>query len=335
MGFVVIAPADASTPYPMKTWYMNNEFTGFHMDMIVFELREFITSAFGVNLRMQGVFGYSMGGWGSIHFGITYPDQFNAYAMFNSPVKPNQCFYVDTCHAECGIDHFMCELMWTAIGVATNPYVVVTAGNAMNSWGMYSPMAWGNLANIVGNGVDSESGGLLYGGFMSYGASTAGTYSYGSSSSGMYSTGIASAITTMGSIQCAGWNNDNAGSTINWSSNTVPGMLGDVENAGFYYAPSSLLVLSAATIAGLTATCGFETIAWDATTDSKFYLNPDVLSKLSGFSPILNYHTAVRNEAAHTTFRNHMPFYRVRKNKDAFKNVPILIMINCDHNDQF
>lgn len=392
-GFVVIAPADASTPYPMKSWYMNNEFTGFHMDMIVFELREFITAAFGVNLRMQGVFGYSMGGWGSIHIGITYPDQFNAYAMFNSPVKPNQCFYVDTCHAECGIDHFMCELMWTAIGVATNPYVVVTAGNTMNSFGMYSPMAWGNLANIVGNGVDSESGGLLYGGYLSYGASSGGDYAYGSSSSGMYSTTMGTAVSTQ-TIQCAGFNNDNAGKTINWNGSTdVPGMLGDIENAGFYYAPSSLLVISASSVAGVTATTGFSTVtgestkniakidmigysndegnfdsgsfscptsyatatkfgstscpmtltltwvfmtvSWDATTDDKFYLNPIVQSRMSGFDPILNYHTGVRNDAAHTRFRNHMPFYRVRKNKSAFADVPILIMINCDHNDQF
>jgi len=140
---VLVAPDDNATPFGGRTWYRNSDFTGYHMDMIAWELPTFITDSTGLTAYANGLFGCSMGGAGSLSILMTYPDKYVGAVPFNAPTETNECISYGVCHLECLVDAYMCELVWTSPGVAYNPYVIVTAGNELSTTGYYQPFALG------------------------------------------------------------------------------------------------------------------------------------------------------------------------------------------------
>lgn len=357
-GFLVMAPADGSTPYAHKTWYFNNDFTGFHLDMIVFELRTFIGDSLGVQQRAQGAFGFSMGGWGSIHIAMTYPDQFQALASFNAPMKPNGCHFANICHVECGVDFFMCEMLWTSIGVAAAAYVVVVADQVMDSTGAYSPMALGNLANIMGDN-------LIYGGFMASAADktkqgAVGDNFYGQQIRcvwGLSGSYIAPASMTTMTLAYSGTKMTGSG-LASYTMKTGKAiahfrsvgytMMDSVWNTGLtadICAGTGSGYRSCAMTSVLTWI--YEEVAWaskmDSTHsdyDSYFYLDPVIYTMTSQFfSPTHNNLSGAAQrgssrDGAYYKMLGIMPYNRLMAHSGAFSHFPIYILISCDPNDQ-
>jgi len=142
-SLVVVAPDDNSSPFGGRTWYRNSDFTGYHVDMIVFELPVFIGASTGLTAVTSGLFGCSMGGVGAYSILMTYPWAYTGAVPFNAPTESNPCVAYGTCHLECLVDAFMCELVWTSVGVAFNPFVLVGVGAVMQSAGYYMPFGFG------------------------------------------------------------------------------------------------------------------------------------------------------------------------------------------------
>jgi len=150
---VLIAPDDNGTPFGGRTWYRNSDFTGYHTDMIVFELPAFVTGSTGLTSYGNALFGCSMGGAGSLNILMTYPTEFVGAAPFNAPTEANSCIRYGTCHLECLVDAFMCELVWTSPGVAYNPFVLITSGSLLSSVGYYQPVALGIAEKVKEDGM--------------------------------------------------------------------------------------------------------------------------------------------------------------------------------------
>jgi len=189
---VLVAPDDNATPFGGRTWYRNSDFTGYHMDMIAWELPNFIADSTGLTSYANGLFGCSMGGAGSLNILMTYPSKYVGAIPFNAPTETNECILYSVCHLECMVDAYMCELIWTSPGVAYSPYVIVTTGNELSTTGYYQPFALGiaertkSQTTAVGTcsdvGVDKSSrmttiatgtGGRLHNSAASEGKSTA------------------------------------------------------------------------------------------------------------------------------------------------------------------
>jgi hypothetical protein len=141
IDFLTICAEDSGSPYGGKTWYVNNLFTGYHMDMIVFELPDYVERKMALLPAGKGVFGFSMGAAGSLNIGFTYGNVYSGVAAFNGPIAPDKCFFYGTCHTYCGLDSFKCEIMWTSSQAAYNPYILMAAGGMLNSDGYYDPVA--------------------------------------------------------------------------------------------------------------------------------------------------------------------------------------------------
>lgn len=162
-GFIVTCPQDGSGPHGKKTWYLNNMFTGFHMDFIAWELRQYVESDTNVynhnhpHVR-NGVFGFSMGGFGSFNLGFTYPSLFSIILDFNGPTDGSDCFYTKTCYVYCLLANFACEVMWTSLGIAYNPYVLIRNNVDLNSPNLLTPMTHGNAVHALVFGITGEVG---------------------------------------------------------------------------------------------------------------------------------------------------------------------------------
>jgi hypothetical protein len=155
--FVTIAPEDGASPFGGKTWYANVVNNGYHMDMIAYELPDFLHDTLGVVSGGSGLFGFSMGGFGTASMLMTYAGLFNAGAAFNAPLDAHVCFVRNACHLQCGVNPVYCELMWTSIQSAMNPYVTVKSGAVINTQGYYDPVATGVAVTLLGGNGGSCS----------------------------------------------------------------------------------------------------------------------------------------------------------------------------------
>jgi hypothetical protein len=151
-GLTIIAPDDNATPFGGRTWYQNSDFTGYHTDMIVFELPAFAEQSLGLATTGSALFGCSMGGAGSYTLFMSYPMLYNGLVAFNGPTESNPCVIYSSCHLECLVDAFMCELVWTSVGVAYNAYVLMVPGASLVTTGYYSPTAYG-IADVTSASV--------------------------------------------------------------------------------------------------------------------------------------------------------------------------------------
>jgi hypothetical protein len=151
INFLTICAEDNGSPYGGKSWYVNNVFTGFHQDMIVFELPEYLYASMGLDSWNKGIYGFSMGAAGSLNIGFTYSNVYGAIAAFNGPVEGDECFFCGYCHVYCGVDSFKCEIMWSSPQAAYNPYVIVAVGGYMQTMGYYDPSAYG-IASLAASG---------------------------------------------------------------------------------------------------------------------------------------------------------------------------------------
>jgi hypothetical protein len=154
-GFVVTCPRDASGPMGKKSWYLNTLFTGYHMDFIAFELRLFLIKESWVlqnPMSKAGVFGFSMGGFGSFQLIFAYPNFFGYAGLFNGPTDGNDCFYTDSCYMWCMVDPGFCEILWMSVGIIFNNYVIMRAGSDLNSPNSASPMMHGNAVDLLKRG---------------------------------------------------------------------------------------------------------------------------------------------------------------------------------------
>jgi predicted esterase len=154
-GFVVTCPRDGSGPWGKKSWYLNTLFTGFHMDFIAFELRGFVwkeARVLGSGESKSGVFGFSMGGFGSFNIGFAYPGLFGFVGAFNGPSDGNDCFYTKTCFLWCMVDTVWCEILWSSVAIVFNPIVIMRAGSDINSPDSSSPMMHGNAVDLMKRG---------------------------------------------------------------------------------------------------------------------------------------------------------------------------------------
>jgi hypothetical protein len=151
--FITIAPEDGASPFGSKTWYVNVVNNGYHMDMIAFELPEFLGNTLGIHADGAGLFGFSMGGFGTASILMTYSGLYNAGAAFNAPLDAHICFVRNTCHLQCGVNPIYCELMWTSIQSAMNPYVMVKNGGVVTTEGYYDPVAVGVAVGLLAKGA--------------------------------------------------------------------------------------------------------------------------------------------------------------------------------------
>ena len=68
-------------------FYVNHEGTNEHFgDFVGKELMEFVTSRFGLSTKKEDhfVMGISMGGFGALHTGLAYPENFSKIAALSS-----------------------------------------------------------------------------------------------------------------------------------------------------------------------------------------------------------------------------------------------------------
>lgn len=165
--FVTFVVNDMACPYGGKTWYMNSFFTGYHMDMIVFDLPHYAENSFGFAALGKGLFGFSMGGFGSMSIVMTYPKIFFGAATFNAVLDADPCMHYGYCHTYCSVDAFACDLKWTTTHVAFLPYVTMKSGMYLSSVGAFDPVAYGvAMSGCNGNGACrcSESGAIILSG---------------------------------------------------------------------------------------------------------------------------------------------------------------------------
>jgi hypothetical protein len=153
INFLTIVAEDNGSPYGGKTWYVNNVFTGYHQDMIVFELPEYLEYNMGLKAWQKGIYGFSMGAAGSLNIGFTYSNIYGAIAAFNGPIDADECFICGYCHVYCGVDSFKCEIMWMSPMAAYNPYVIVAVGGFLETLGFYDPSAYGVATKTLETGI--------------------------------------------------------------------------------------------------------------------------------------------------------------------------------------
>jgi hypothetical protein len=142
-GFIVLAPDLSACPLSLRTWYTNSEFSGFVLDYVLYEIPEYISGQLGTALSRFGIFGFSMGGYGTMGALTTYPYMAGQASSFNAPVYPGGCFFFSNCHQECAIDIVMCELEYTTTGMAINSYVLIFEDSMVVSQGAMDPMGYG------------------------------------------------------------------------------------------------------------------------------------------------------------------------------------------------
>mmetsp|Transcript_12784 Transcript_12784/g.15436 ORF Transcript_12784/g.15436 Transcript_12784/m.15436 type:complete len:1508 (-) Transcript_12784:140-4663(-) len=145
-GFFVLAPDGGGCPLANRMWWTNSEFSGFLMDYVVFDLPSYMTYNLGLTARSVGVFGFSMGAYGSLAIVTTYIQNVAAIYAANAPMYPNDCFFAYNCHQICVTDLIYCELLFTSFGQIINAYVIIWSDSLVVSSGSTDPMGAG-IAN--------------------------------------------------------------------------------------------------------------------------------------------------------------------------------------------
>lgn len=105
-----------------------------------------------MNGRAFGLFGCSMGGFGSFQAAMKYPHVVNAIGGFNSPIYPQECHFGYTCHHVCATNMILCELVFTSGNQAMNAYVILFAGSLVVSTSSTDPISWGEAVHMANNG---------------------------------------------------------------------------------------------------------------------------------------------------------------------------------------
>jgi len=117
----------------------------------------YMTMNLGLTSRSVGVFGFSMGAYGSLSIVNTYTQNVAAIYSANAPMYPNDCFFAYNCHAICMTDMIYCELLFTSFGQVINSYVILWGTSAVVSTGSLDPVGTG-VANHM---VTYAAGGLV------------------------------------------------------------------------------------------------------------------------------------------------------------------------------
>lgn len=151
-NMITVVVDDSACPYGGKTWYVNNVFSGYHMDLICFDLPQYLETSVGMASLGKGLFGFSMGGFGAISIAITYPTLFLGVALFNSVLDADTCMWYGYCHTYCGVDALLCDIKWTTTHVAFVPYIVVASGKHLSSTGSYDPVSYGIAVTVMAEG---------------------------------------------------------------------------------------------------------------------------------------------------------------------------------------
>jgi len=355
-GFLVLAPADGSTPMASRTWYLNNDFTGYHMDMIVFELPSFVEDSLGLVASAEGYFGFSMGGWGSFHIAMTYPSQAHAIATFNAPSRPAACHSLDICHLECGVDFHLCDMVWTSSQIAMNPYVVVGTNAPMQSQGSYMPIAIGTLALIVGqggmyagvnasSGWTADSGDVIRCAEVTAGDAFFGGYDNYESSDLVYLAPAAlNSLAADDKDTMSGFDPDSYKSgTYTTAARSVARFtsVGYNVDMGSWDTSDTGTSCTAAGMLNCLAFV-FTDVAWEGSSDTYFYLDPVYFTMATSFfdpthnvltDAVTSPHNADFN--AYDNYYNTFPYARLARNHDIFATYPIFMLIACDANDEF
>eukprot|EP00239_Pterosperma_sp_CCMP1384_P008257 CAMPEP_0197846606 /NCGR_PEP_ID=MMETSP1438-20131217/3709_1 /TAXON_ID=1461541 /ORGANISM="Pterosperma sp., Strain CCMP1384" /LENGTH=1491 /DNA_ID=CAMNT_0043458311 /DNA_START=60 /DNA_END=4535 /DNA_ORIENTATION=- len=150
-GFFVLAPDGSGCPLANRMWWTNSEFSGFLMDYVVFDLPSYMTFKLGLDARSVGVFGFSMGAYGSLAIVTTYIQNVAAIYAANAPMYPNDCFFTYTCHHICITDLIYCELLFTSFGQILNSYVILWSDSFVVSSGSTDPMGTGIANHMAEN----------------------------------------------------------------------------------------------------------------------------------------------------------------------------------------
>jgi len=334
-GFLVVAPEDGSTPMGTKTWYYDSEFTGRHTYFIMDEIPAMIEYTTNCYARARGMFGFSQGGVGSLMFTLN-KNGFPAIAAFNGSVMPNDCFYNNECHQECGVDFVMCEILWTTIHVAFFPYIVVKAGYPVSTEGPYDPMAQGvckemydaNRANCVfythagqdfthlGRTVSTPSGGMKR---LLLGAEPTKTVSTGAEPTKTVSTG-AQQLWQYVAVAASG----------------SSGALGDTGIKRFHCNSSSnegdpTMIWD----------CHYAQVKWTnasgAVSDTYFYLKPKFfVMSVQHFWPSHNIITNKADATQCNLFMQKVPLFNLWMNPYGYATGTAQnVLISCDKNDEF
>jgi hypothetical protein len=151
-GLMVMSPDGGQCPLPQKTLWINSEFSGHILDFVVFELPSYLLGNLGMNGRAFGLFGCSMGGFGSFQAAMKYPHVVNAIGAFNSPIYPQDCHFGYTCHHVCATNMILCELVFTSGNQAMNAYVILFSGSLVVSTSSTDPVSWGEAVHMSENG---------------------------------------------------------------------------------------------------------------------------------------------------------------------------------------
>jgi len=131
------------------------------MDLICFDLPQYLETSVGMASLGKGLFGFSMGGFGAISIAITYPTLFLGAALFNSVLDADTCMWYGYCHTYCGVDSLLCDIKWTTTHVAFVPYIVMANGTPLSSSGSYDPVSYGIAVKVM---ALSDPGAACYGG---------------------------------------------------------------------------------------------------------------------------------------------------------------------------
>jgi len=211
------------------------------------------------------------------------------------------------------VNPFMCELLWTSIHAAFNPYVLVKTGRNVASEGFYDPVANGVAAKLRSDGSSAYCG--------------TGTPSWMSSEQIADRTAIGGDVLAPKKMQIF---SEGDGRLMN--------------TAAFH-------IGSMCSFVGSTATCNDKSVLasmggseWDSASitvtgesnSGTFWLSPNHYARASqGFDPAFNTLTDAVNFKAYFNYVYQMPLSRIASNPGMFQTGTTLLFLSCDSNDEW
>jgi hypothetical protein len=316
---------DMGCPYGGKTWYANNIFTGYHMDLIAFDLPAYAESTLSLAALGKGLFGFSMGGFGAVSISLTYPALFVGSAFFNAVLDGNPCFWYGYCHALCGLDHMDCDMKWTTIHVAFAPYITVSAGSVLSSTGSFDPVAYG----VAWLALESGSASCLDSSFSitdKYTAMTGRTYTTGS---------MAGAAAVADAVADAVTNPGRQGPIVFTGSGTMLMRDNNVLSGGYLPPGSSQALKTDAMGPGYFNTGMISFGSSPAAPYYGYYLNIiDYTRSAQHFDPTYNTQNDARQNAAWSAMLHKQPLHRIGAGK-GWSSTDNFILVSCDVTDPY
>jgi hypothetical protein len=303
-NMVTIVVDDTACPYGGKTWYVNTVFTGYHMDLICFDMPEFLEKSLGLGSLGKGIFGFSMGGFGAINIVVTYPTLFLSAALFNAVLDADSCMWYGYCHTYCGVDSLLCDIKWTTPHVAFTPYVVMSPGSPLSSTGSYDPVNYGIAVEYMDNGND---------------ASCFSSYSIGSGS-------LTGSITDEGAVI----------STVTARAGlTNMAMKNGKVDFGYFEATAYALEGATAESGSMFASIPFTTFTPYSTSSAYYYLDPVVYTQATqSFDPTFNPVTEAEITATWDKFIEVQPIHRLMFD-NSLSYSAMVIFVSCDSDDPY